>query len=848
MIGRLRRLVGRLWERLRSRPDTEHEQALVRLSVGVILFFYLLPKAATQPGEAARLAEQMFAVMVAYLGCAIAILIAVARSRDVSVARRLVSIVLDVGAASYFLAVLDARGLPLLVIYIWVTVANGFRFGPRYLLFALAASLAGFSMAVYVNPYWRDAAWTALAIACLAAAFCIYVLTLVRRMFAALAKAEAANQAKRRFVSVVSHEMRTPLNAIIGMTDMLGESSLIDEQVDMVGTISTASKTLLRLVEDVLDFSKIEAGRLVVERTDFDLHALVNATLRIIRPQAEAKGLALTVTIMPEVPHALRGDPHHLRQVLINLVSNAVKFTAQGSVVVHLSLLAESEDGARVKFSVRDTGIGIPPEVQGRIFESFVQADQSTTRKYGGTGLGTAIAKQLVELMGGRIGLESAVGLGSTFWFELEFPKQADAPSSAPAEGMLSGERVLCVGFRGEEGAALLESLRGWGAGVVAAGSTEAAAQRLAVAGEESRPFHSLLLHADSVLAARQAIAVWRRADGQMPPVVLCLAAAERPVAVAGELEEGFAAVLHMPVQSRLLYNALHALSALEDRAAAAGVVRLADYLRKREREPGLRILVADDSAVNRDVIGKILERGGHSVALVEDGEEALDRAETGDFDLVILDRNMRGMDGVATAKALRALGLGQPRLPVMIVSADVTQEARKESLEAGADAFLGKPLQAVHLLEQVSELCRAAPRRRAPEADAAKPAPRAAAVVAAINTETLRQLESLGSQSGFVERLVASFVADQTELVEQMERAARAGDFAEFRRLLHAMKGSAASLGVERLAHACQEYHRLPDDELRRRANLVESIRQEFERARKALDQYLEERRRTAG
>ena len=197
-------------------------------------------------------------------------------------------------------------------------------------------------MVIY-SSFWQEHVWTAVAMSCAAGAFCLYVLSLVRRMFAAVARAEAANQAKRRFISVVSHEMRTPLNAIIGMTDLLDELDLSAEQSDMVRTVTTASRALLRLVEDVLDFSKIEAGRLVVERTEFDLHALVNGTLRIIRPQAEAKGLNLSLSIMPEVPHALVGDPHHLRQVLINLATNAVKFTSEGSVIVHLSLTREED-------------------------------------------------------------------------------------------------------------------------------------------------------------------------------------------------------------------------------------------------------------------------------------------------------------------------------------------------------------------------------------------------------------------------------------------------------------------------------------------------------------------------
>src|SRR5437868_549988 len=344
-----------------------------------------------------------------------------------------------------------------------------------------------------MSEFWAEHMTMGLGFMAGVVVLCLYVRKLVRQLFDALSRAEAANQAKRRFISVVSHEMRTPLNAIIGMSDLLRDSPLSTEQADMLQTLRSSSRVMLGLVDDVLDFSKIEAGKVVMEKIEFDLHALINSTCRIVSAQAAAKGVAFVVSIMPEVPPAVRGDPHHLRQVIINLAGNAVKFTERGSVTVHVSVQAETDAMVRLKFSIRDTGIGIAADAQKKIFDSFTQADQSTTRRFGGTGLGTTIAKQLVELMGGRIGLESAVGLGSTFWCELPFEKQAEG--AGVHGGELAGARVLLAGFPAAHCEALNAALGLWGATPVFVADVEQALRRLVSEISVAKPYRTALLY-----------------------------------------------------------------------------------------------------------------------------------------------------------------------------------------------------------------------------------------------------------------------------------------------------------------------------------------------------------------
>jgi two-component system, sensor histidine kinase RpfC len=823
--------------RLAARPDTEHEQGILRLVITALGALYLLPDALS------HLETWPLYVMSVHFALALGIFLRIAYSTNISPARRVFAQFADVAAISWYLAFFGEAGAPLFLLYIWVTLGSGFRFGPRYLISELAMSVVGFGVAIYVNDWWR--AHSALGIGLLIGMFAVslYVLSLVRRMFDALARAEAANLAKRRFISVVSHELRTPLNAIIGMAELLRDTSLNREQADMLQTLRGSGRVMLGLVEDVLDFSKIEAGKLALEKTDFDLHALINSTCRIVAAQAAAKAIDFVVSMMPEVPPAVRGDPHHLRQVLINLAGNAVKFTEAGSVTVHISVQAETESIVRLKFSIRDTGIGISQEAQATIFESFAQADQSTTRRFGGTGLGTTIAKQLVGLMGGRIGVESAIGLGSTFWVEVDLEKQPER--AEVGSGELSGARVLLVGFPAQERAAIEEALSGWGATPISAAGVGEGVARLVSEISLAKPYHSALLYAsgeDLTLAQR----FRRAAPDPAPPTVLAVPR-DADVRRFQVLSSGFASVLELPFDKRRLFNVLHSVSAGEE--VRDGVVRLQDYARRVAAAVKLRVLVADDNPTNREVVGKILERSGHSVTLVNDGEQALDAIEHSPPHVVILDRNMPGMGGMEALQALRLMMQGRERLPVIMLSADVTPEAKREALEAGADAFLSKPIEALRLLDEIQKLAGA---KEATAHIVEAPAQRRASDVLApvvVNAETLAHLEELGSSLTFVEKLIRVFVTDNRSILDRIEHALAGRNYHEFRSLVHAMKGSSASMGTDRLTQLCGTLGKLSDAELRLQSPaLHRTLSGELQAAQAEFDSYLKQRRKSAG
>jgi two-component system sensor histidine kinase RpfC len=832
--------------RLAGRADTEHEQALVRIGMYVVLLSYMLP--ALTDRIAAGNAGPHIAMGIGYCVASVVLFAAILVAPAPSPIRRFIGMLLDISCVTWCMAFYDDYSIPFFLVYVWVTLANGFRFGPKALMMSLGLSIVGFSSVLLLSNFWRTHLGAGIGMLVCFTMLSLYIRKLVTQLFDAVARAEAANLAKRRFISVVSHEMRTPLNAIIGMADLMRDTSLNREQADMLQTLRSSSRMMLGLVEDVLDFSKIEAGKLVLEAADFDLHALVNSTSRMLAAQASAKGVDCVVSIMPEVPPALRGDPHYLRQVLVNLIGNAIKFTERGSVTVHISAQSETDAAVQLKFSIRDTGIGMTPEAQQRIFDSFTQADQSTTRRFGGTGLGTTIAKQLVELMGGRIGVESAVGLGSTFWFELSLRKQ---PGRAEAgSGELAGARVLLVGFPEALREPIEHALAGWGAQSVAAAGLHDAVAKIVAEISLAKPYHSALLYgATGNLALAQQFR--KAAPDPAPPAVLA-APREAGVQRFEALSAGFTSVLELPFDKRQLFNVLHSVSAGTD--VGHGVVRLQDYAHRAADSRKLNVLVADDNPTNRQVIGKILERGGHAVTLVYDGDQALDAVENGRYDIVILDRNMPNTGGIEALQAMRLMTRGRERLPVILLSADATPEARQEALEAGADAFLSKPVEAVRLLEEIVALASASGEAKGggaavtPHPAAAGRAAPAPAPSAVINMETLGHLEELGSSPGFVEKLVGVFVADNSGLLARIEGAMAGRSYQEVRTHLHALKGSSASMGAERLTRLCSSLNAMSDAEMRLQGpGLLRSLAEELASARRELERYVSERRSTS-
>jgi two-component system, sensor histidine kinase RpfC len=826
--------------RISPNVETEYEQAIVRLVVGGLLFLYLLPQGFIGYESHGQADALFLMAMVCYLLLAGVLFGWICLQGAVSPVRRACGAIIDVGAVTFFMFNTGEYGAPLYAVYLLVIFGHGFRYGRLYLYNAMVFGAAGFALVLVFNDYWVENRTLGIGLMVGMILLSLFVGKLVTRLFDSLRREEAANQAKRKFLSTVSHEMRTPLNAIIGMNDLLRDTALSVEQAEMVKAMHEASRSMLKLVEDVLDISKIEAGKVNIEETDFDLYSLINGTTGVLAPQAEVRGLYLQSRVMPEVPHALRGDPYHLRQVLYNLIGNGIKFTEAGGVTLTVTSLGESDHAARLHFEITDTGIGIAPKAQERIFESFVQADDSTTRRYGGTGLGTTISKQLVEMMSGQIGLRSALGKGSTFWFELGFKKQAP-DSGAEAGARLNDIRVMLLGFSEGEQRSVEQDLATWGARTGRAGGAEAAAERLAEAQSLGHPYHLVLVRENPDMDPADAIAHLR--DGRLhkaPPAVLCaprMSEILRNEALAG----GFASALDMPFKKRLLFNAVHAATAVQ--SGKEGVISLSDYYATRDaNRRRYQILVAEDNLTNQRVISGILERAGHRVRLANDGEQALGILENERFDLIIMDLNMPEVGGLDAARAYRFIDPQAAQVPIIILSADVTSEAMKECDDAGIDAFLPKPVEARKLLDTIAGLVADRSAETAARKDGTESAP------TVINPGALAELELIGSGNVFMQELINGFIQDGEALMRQMEAAVAAGQYDALRDLVHAIKGSAATLGAEQLCATCSSIHAQTKLELEAGGpRILKVVHDQFRQACVSLIEYLKKRESVA-
>lgn len=831
---------GEIARRIAERPDNEPWQAVFRIfSTGLVLA-YLGVLSITEGSGAALL--PMAAVGISGLLCAWLYFVHLIARPEAALVRRNAALASDIVFISAFLHVGGGFAAPWFPVYLLVVLGNGFRFGLAPLVAGATLALIGFAVMAATTQFWHTQPFIAAGMVLALVLVPACTIAPIRRLHDVKAKADEAAAGTGRFLAFVGHELRIPLTNLIGTCASFARTRLDAPQRDMLASLQCSTYALSALIDDLCDYARFQAGQQPPPVETFLLHEALAGAVAMLRPAAEAKRLALSLHIDPRLAHAYRGLPMPLRQVAINLVANAIKFTARGRVSVSATVLKRAPDKVLVQLSVRDDGTGIPPEALERIFDTFTQADETV----GGTGLGLAIAKQFTALMGGSIRVESNIGAGSNFIVDIPLEPDLSAPVRVPN---LAGRRLVLITSDSEFAALLQAQFRAWHGEPSWYADGELAVAALAAEGDRTWPALLLIDGRDNPLAA---LSLAHRITTTIPqqPFILFVAASGTIDSIADIAASQLGAIIEARVGETALAGALLAMIASDPRGGDAPSA--APAAAKAAAARPFKILVADDNAANCMVLTTVLREAGHDVAVVNDGAAALAMLEHRHFDLALLDINMPGASGCDVARRYRATEAAGRHMPIVALTADATSETERLCRDGGMDAVLTKPVGAGQLVAVVEEICAETIIDSCPAAVMAPVVtpisahprfmPEGAAI---IDEATVAALRLLGGND-FLADVIETFRKDSRQLLDRLRTAIAMGDTGEIRGTVHSLRSGSANIGAMRLSQTLGALRDVTVKDLRQPgAGLVEKIEAELTRLDLSLNELMREQRR---